>query len=94
MELRDLAPVGVLFVLIAITLSVGGEILSNLEQQQCAKWNATTNTCESTTTAYNMTTQGTSGITKIAKWLPTIALVIAAAVVIGVVLTSFILRRK
>jgi len=81
MDLRDLAPIGVLFVVIAIALSMGGEILSSLSNQQ-------------TGAAQNITNYGTEGISKIAKWLPTIALVIAAAVVIGVVLTSFILRRK
>ena len=81
MELRDLAPVGVLFVVIAIVLSMGGEILSNLSSSQSG-------------TAKAITDNGTAGLEKIAKWLPTIGLVIAAAIVIGVVITSFVLRRR
>ena len=81
MELRDLAPIGVLFVVIAIVFSMGGEILSNLANQQ-------------TGTAQNITNYGSEGILKIAKWFPTIGLVVAAATVIGVVLTAFVLRGK
>ena len=42
----------------------------------------------------NAVQNATLGIGKLAKWMPTIGLVIAAAIVIGVVMTSFGTGRR
>ena len=78
MDVSTLAPLVITFGLVAIIISVGGSILSQVQTQQ------TTNSV-----AYNASTNGLTGITTMAQWLPTIAVVIAAAVVIGIIINHF-----
>lgn len=44
--------------------------------------------------AYDAVENTTAGIGEMASWMPTIALVLAAALVIGIVTTYFVYRRK
>jgi len=69
------------FVVVAIVISMGGEILTELRDTQTAN-----------SYAYNITGQGLEGAETFGDWLPTIAVVIAAAVVIGVIVTYFRFR--
>ena len=85
MTLSDLAPVAIAFVFVAVVIGVGATILTSIRDDQV------TNTagCNSTNTsgcsvAYNTGTDGLNSLDELAGWLPTIALVIAAAIVIGV----------
>jgi hypothetical protein len=73
MGLSDLAPAAIAFVFIAVTIGVGATVLANVQTGQT-----------SGTTAYNASGKGLDGLKTLADWLPTIALVIAAAIVIGV----------
>lgn len=73
MSLSDLAPAAIAFVFIAVVLSIGADVLTDVQADQT-----------SGTTAYNATDNGLSSVEELSTWLPTIALVIAAAVVIGV----------
>lgn len=81
-QLKDLAPAGIAFVVIAITLSIGAEILQDIEAS------ATQNT-----TVDSVYQNGTAGLAEIAGWLPTLGLVLAAAVVIGSVVAFFAFRN-
>jgi hypothetical protein len=76
-----LVPAGILVVIAAIVFGLGGTILDDIQADQTAD-----------SVAYNATNEGLSGIATLSGWLPTIALVIAAAIVIGVVV-QFLGRR-
>lgn len=81
MELRDLAPAGIAFVVIAVTLGIGAEVLADVSAGQ-------------TGTAQGITDNGTLGLAELASWLPTLGLVLAAAVVIGTVVSFFAFRGR
>lgn len=73
MSLTDLAPAAIAFVFIAVTISIGAEVLSGVQADQSAG-----------TAQYNATQEGINSMAELGGWLPTIALVVAAAAVIGV----------
>lgn len=73
MSLGDLAPAAIAFVFIAIVIAVGADVLSDIQADQTADGYA-----------YNATGSGLESLDTLGGWLPTIALVIAAAIVIGV----------
>jgi hypothetical protein len=73
MTLTDLAPVAIAFVFVAIVIGVGADVLADINADQAAN-----------SVADNATTSGLEGLQELSSWLPTIALVIAAAIVIGV----------
>ena len=66
------------FVVLTIILSMGGEILSAIQTDQTANGSA-----------YNVTGKGLEGVSTFGDWLPTVAIVVASAVVIGVVVNYF-----
>ena len=80
-ELSSLAGIGITFVVVAIVLSFGSTILGELRDDAEAKGD--------NTTAYNATTAGLEGLTEFADWLPTLALIIVAAVIIGIIVKYF-----
>ena len=73
MGLNELAPAAIAFVFIAVVLAVGASILAGVQDGQTAD-----------SEAYNATGYGLEAVGELGTWLPLIALVIAAAVVIGV----------
>jgi hypothetical protein len=95
MDLGQFSSIALSFVIIAVVIGVTGTILSGVLSQQCtsgtAGYNSTTGAClaGSTTVASNATTQGLTGLGTFGSWLPTIAVVVAAAVVIGVIIAYF-----
>lgn len=74
MNLNVLAGVGVTFVVIAIVLAFGGQILGDLRADQTVD-----------SYQYNATSNGLEAVDTISSWLPTIALVVVAAIIIGIV---------
>ncbi len=76
----ELLPAVVLFVLIAIVGSVGALILQNFQSSSSITANSI---------AYNATVYGLKGVNTIMSYLPLIALVIVAAILIGIVLVAF-----
>ena len=80
MKLTDLPAAGIAFVIIAVVLSVGATILTSLGTTQ-------------TGTAKDATLNGTKGLQTLAEWLPTIALVVAAAVVLGSLMAYFAFKE-
>ena len=73
MNISDLAPIAIAFVFIAVVLGVGATVLTSIQAGQTAS-----------SFAYNASGNGLSSIDELSGWLPTIALVVAAAIVIGV----------
>lgn len=81
MRLEDLAPAAIAFVVVAIVLSIGADVLASVSAGQTGVAQAATN-------------NGTEAMAELSSWLPTIALVIAAAVIIGVVVSYFAFNRE
>jgi hypothetical protein len=77
--LGDLASLTITFVVISIVIGLGATILSGIQDTQT-----------SGTTAYNATGAGISAIGTFSSFLGTIAIIVIAAVIIGIVLTQFV----
>jgi hypothetical protein len=82
LALGDMPTIGITFVVIAVVLSVGASILAGVQSNQTAD-----------TYAYNASSQGLQGTDTLAGWLPTIAIVVAAGIVIGVIVMSLRFRN-
>jgi len=80
MRLGDLSGIAITFVVLAVTLSVGSTILDSIQEGNVAS-----------SYAANATTEGLESLSTLADWLPTLATIVAAAVVIGVI--SFFYTR-
>ena len=81
--LDQVAPVVLILVTIAIFLSVGAMILDEFKTQAEADYSTSS-------TAYNATAEGLAGLQNLAEWQTIIAVVVAAAVVIGLI---YLIRR-
>lgn len=73
MNIQDLAPIAIAFVFIAVVIGVGATVLTSIQGKQTPSG-----------FAYNASGSGLEGLGELSGWLPTIALVVAAAIVIGV----------
>ena len=80
-QVGDLLPLAIVFVVVAVAISLGADVLDDIQGTQ-----------EVDSTAYNATGYGLSSMNTLAKWLPTIALVVVIAVIIGVLVVY--LARK
>jgi ABC-type uncharacterized transport system permease subunit len=80
MRLGDLSGIAITFVVLAVTLSVGSTILDSIQDGNVAD-----------SYAANATTEGLNSLSTLSDWLPTLATIVAAAVVIGVI--SFFYTR-
>jgi len=76
LTINSLVPIAVAFVVIAFTVSMGSEILQSLYNDQTAD-----------SYAYNATGEGLESLETMGSWLPTLALVVIAAIIIGVLVT-------
>jgi hypothetical protein len=83
MKLQDMPGIVILFVVIAVILGVGATILVSVRSGQTADG-----------LAYNATTKGLEGITEISEWQPTLAIIVIAAVVIGVIGYFYVAGRR
>ena len=75
--LQDLAPIAILFVVAGVTIGIGADILAEIEVDVASS------------EASNAINNSTAGLSELASWLDTIALVMAAALVLGVIFYSF-----
>ena len=78
MEIGDLKTVALIFVVSGIALGIGAQVLGTIQSQVSAG--------AATWAVMN----ATGGINQLASWLPTIGLVLAASLIIGIVVKSFI----
>jgi hypothetical protein len=81
MRLQDLAGIAIIFVVVAIVISIGSDVLTEVRQGEA-----------NYTVKYNTTKYGLEGLEELASWLPTIAIVVVAAVVIGIIALYFAVR--
>ena len=82
MRVQDLAPIAIAFVVVSIVIGVGADVVDDIQDDQTGN-----------TTAWNASQNGLEGLEKLSSWLPTIAIVVAAAVVIGVLVYYFAFRQ-
>jgi hypothetical protein len=78
LNLQEMSGIALAFAVIAIVLGVGATILAQVQTTQ-----------DSLTIAYNATGYGLTGVSTISQWLPIIAVIVAAAVVIGIIVSAF-----
>lgn len=76
MGLDAMTGIAIAFVVIAFVVSMGSEILQSLYDDQTAN-----------SYARNATGEGLESLEELGSWLPTLALVVIAAVIIGVLIT-------
>lgn len=74
MRLEDLSGIAIIFVVVAIVLGIGATVLDNVQDTQTAD-----------SYAYNATTEGLEALDEFAGWQTTLAVIVVAAVVIGVI---------
>lgn len=77
MRIEDLAPLAITFVVAGITLGIGAEILDEVSKDVTGN------------VAGEAINNSTAGLGELASWLPTLGLVSAAAMIIGVIFYSF-----
>jgi len=83
MDMRDLLSVGLIIVVSGIALGIGAQVLSSVQSSMT-----------SGTTEYLAVGNATAGIGELAKWYPTIGLITAAAIIIGIVISAFAIKRR
>ena len=76
--LQQLAPIAISFVVIAIVLGIGATVVEDVQDTQTEN-----------ATAFNASGSGLEAIDTLANWLPTIGVIVAAAVVIGIIVAYF-----
>lgn len=77
-SLQQLAPFVILFIVTAIVLSIGADILQSVHDGTVAG-----------SYSRNITVQGLEGTAEVGNWLDTIGLVLGASAVIGIVYMFF-----
>jgi hypothetical protein len=83
MNLNDMPGVVITFVVIAVILGIGATILTSVQSGQTAG-----------SIAYNASASGLEGLDTMAGWQPTLAIVVIAAVVIGVIGFFYLANRR
>lgn len=78
MRLQDLAGIAIIFVVVAIVISIGADVLTEVRVGK-----------SSGTVEYNASQYGLEGLEELGSWLPTIAIIVAAAVIIGIITMYF-----
>jgi len=78
MQLSQFSTYVLAFVIIAVIIGIGGTILTEIQSTQTTS-----------SIPYNATESGLEGVETFGNWLPTIAVIIAAAVVIGIIVNYF-----
>ena len=77
-DLKALAGLAITFVVVTIVISFGATILDDIQDDQ------TENDSD-----YNATGKGLEALVTFADWLPTLALIVVAAVIIGIIVRYF-----
>jgi hypothetical protein len=78
----EIAPIGIAFLVIVITLGLGATVLSTIKTGQTAD-----------SYAANISNYGLTSLNTISSWLPTIALVVVVAIILGIV-TMYLMNKQ
>ena len=77
-ELRNLAGLAIVFVVLTIIISFGATILKDIQDDQ-----------DVDAADYNASAKGLESLNTFADWLPTLALIVVAAVILGLIVIYF-----
>ncbi len=80
--ISDLGTIAISLVVASVIIGLGATILAKV--QDLSTGNATTGT-----TSFNVSRSGIEGMTTMAEFIPTIAIVAVAAIVIGIIVVFF-----
>ena len=80
--IHDLVPIGIAFVVIAVVLGMGATVLNSIQGTQTIN-----------STGWNASQNGLRGLNELSSWLPTIAIIVAAAIIIGIIVVYFAFQR-
>lgn len=80
-QLADMSGIAIAFVIIATVLGLGGTVLATIQSDQVAD-----------SIAYNATGSGLTSIGTISSYLPTIAVVVVLAVIVGIIVSYLAVR--
>jgi len=81
-QLRDLLSVGLILVVATIAIAIGADVIDEVQDDQTAN-----------SYAANVSSNGLQSMDELGSWLPTIALVVAASIIIGTLVYSFAFRK-
>jgi hypothetical protein len=107
-SLKDLVPLTIMFLITVIAISVGSQIIGGIAQSQGCNtgytYNTTSGRCENTTSGFasgagmtsagNVSYAGLQGTQTFGNYLPTIAIVLAASIIVGILVSSFIMSGR
>ena len=82
-RIQDLLPVALILVVATIGIAVGADVLTEIQNDQTAN-----------SYAHNTSNYGLEAQDELGSWLDTIALIVAAAIIIGVLVTSFMISSS
>lgn len=82
-RLGDLSGIAITFVVLAVVLGVGSTILDSIQGSQTADG-----------FAYNNTQEGLQALSELSGWQVTLATIVVAAVVIGVIGLFYSMKRE
>ena len=82
-SLLESAYMAIAFVVFVIVVSIGGSVLTSVQAGQTAS-----------STAYNATGYGLTGISNLANQSGTIGTILGAVIIIGLLLGAFVMGRK
>lgn len=71
------------FIVMVITVAIGGSVLTGVQSSQTAN-----------SAAFNATRDGLSGTTNFSSQMPVVGTILAAVVIIGLLLGAFVMRRE
>jgi len=96
LNVNDLQRIGISMLVIALVLGLGGTVLNEVkfnDSSGCTE-NTTTHECVEGTDTWgsNVTGFGLDSLISLSSWLPTIALVVVIAVILGIVM-MYVARR-
>lgn len=82
-QLADMSGIAIAFVIIAVVLGLGGTVLATIQADQTAD-----------SVAYNATGNGLTSIGTMSSYLPTIAVVVVLAVIVGIIVSYLAVRAR
>lgn len=78
MNFNDLLPFGLAVIAVCVALGIGASVLANIDAQQATG-----------SVAKNITGTGLLGLKQVVAWMPTICMVVAMGIIIGLIVGSF-----
>lgn len=91
---KDLMPIALIITVSIIAITIGAEVVDDVQDGFITGATGCTTTNQSLCGyAYNTSESGLQGMDELGSWFPTIGLVVAASVVIGVLVYSFAMRN-